>query len=444
MMCRADFNEPHNTYLNIWAATRCNLNALTGGRAILYNELTDINQHTILTLVQSEYEYLFCFPGNWAGRKMLRRICRNKRDTIANKSNRVKGTCCGGPGGCHNCTGDSGSSINANANNKPVDNKLPANNKPLTNNKPVDNKLPVNDKLPANNKLPANDKLPVNNKPVDNKLPADNKPPANGKPVDDKSFDNNKPAADNGSVDNKEPQATKSKNACARQLQGTRTAPVRHVLSFKCAAPTPAAIKVASAASRISTSNAPKSIAPASTSTGIKSRPAPTLKPLAAKPGTGKSTHSVTPPAPVPAADASVPKSIANKTSASTNPSTSVTKRRIQDLPPGALAPIQKKLKAGALNQSNSDAWAEELREEMEGLRAAAVASDNGKKQKANNLDAGSVPIPAQRPRMRPVPVSEPSKPSLATKGLPPPVATRAAKAELINNAEGISTPARM
>ncbi|KAF8679881.1 hypothetical protein RHS04_03868 [Rhizoctonia solani] len=448
MMCGADFDEPHDTYLNIRAATRRNLNALTGGRAILYNELTDINQHTILTSVQSEYEYLFRFPGNWAGREMLRRICCNKRDTIANKSNRVKGTRRGGPGGRHNCTGDSGSSINANgrlevdsehasnepqadknpikstANDKPVDDKLPADDKPLTNDKPVDDKLPVNDELPANNKLPADNELPVDDKPVDNELPADNEPPANGKPVDDKSFDNNKPAADDGSVDDKEPQATESKNACARQLQGTRTAPVRHVLSFKCAAPTPAAIKVASAASRISTSNAPKSIAPASTSTGIKSRPAPTLKPLAAKPGTGKSTHSVTPPAPVPAADASVPKSIANKTSASTNPSTSATKRRIQDLPPGASAPIQKKLKAG--------------------VGSAAVASNNGKKRKANNLDAGSVPIPAQRPRMQPVPVSEPSKPSLATKGLPPPVATRAAKAELINNAEGISTPARM
>ncbi|KAF8724411.1 hypothetical protein RHS02_08567, partial [Rhizoctonia solani] len=155
MMCGADFDEPHDTYLNIRAATRRNLNALTGGRAILYNELTDINRHTILTSVQSEYEYLFCFPGNWAGREMLRRICRNKRDTIANKSNRVKGTRRGGRGGRHNCTGDSGSSINANGrlevdtNDKPVDDELPADDEPLTDDKPVDDELPVNDELPA-------------------------------------------------------------------------------------------------------------------------------------------------------------------------------------------------------------------------------------------------------------------------------------------------------
>ncbi|CAE6355549.1 unnamed protein product, partial [Rhizoctonia solani] len=152
MMCGAGFNESHNTYLNIRAATRRNLNALTGGRAILYSKLTDLNRHTILTLVQSEYEYLFRFPGNWAGREMLRRICRNKRDTIANKSDRVKGTrrgCRGGRGGRRSSVNGSGG--NSNANSSHVDNEPQVDEEPAEDEPPADNNPPDDNETPDDN-----------------------------------------------------------------------------------------------------------------------------------------------------------------------------------------------------------------------------------------------------------------------------------------------------
>ncbi|CCO33714.1 hypothetical protein BN14_07799 [Rhizoctonia solani AG-1 IB] len=172
MMCGAGFDQSHNTYLNIQAATCCDLNALTGGRAILYSELTDLNQHTILTLVQSEYKYLFCFPGNWAGCKMLRRICCNKQDTIANKSDRMKGTrrgCCGGRGG--RCSSVGGLGGNSNANSSHVDNKPQASEEPAEDEFPANNNPPDNNKTPDNNESPANDNPPANNKTPDNNEP---------------------------------------------------------------------------------------------------------------------------------------------------------------------------------------------------------------------------------------------------------------------------------
>ncbi|CCO33713.1 hypothetical protein RSOLAG1IB_11538 [Rhizoctonia solani AG-1 IB] len=89
------------------------------------------------------------------------------------------------------------------------------------------------------------------------------------------------------------------------------------------------------------------------------------------------------------------------------NSLTLVTKRRIQDPPAGAFAPIQKKSKGKVPNQANSDVWAEELSKELKRLWAKAVASNNNKKQKANDLDVGTTSTPTQkaRPRMQPAPV---------------------------------------
>ncbi|KAB5587341.1 hypothetical protein CTheo_9224 [Ceratobasidium theobromae] len=40
----------------------------------------------------SQYPYLHRFPNNWAAVEMMRRLLRNKRDTIQNKQDRKKGT----------------------------------------------------------------------------------------------------------------------------------------------------------------------------------------------------------------------------------------------------------------------------------------------------------------------------------------------------------------
>ncbi|CCO35055.1 hypothetical protein BN14_09169 [Rhizoctonia solani AG-1 IB] len=127
MHCGDGLDEPHDTYLNIQQAMRRNTAALTGGKPILFSELREADRQTIFTLVQSEYNYLFCFLNNWAENKILRRICCNKRDTVANKQDCKKGTRCGGRRGKRHCnpadnegTSNNGGDVSQGKNNPPA------------------------------------------------------------------------------------------------------------------------------------------------------------------------------------------------------------------------------------------------------------------------------------------------------------------------------------
>ncbi|CCO34285.1 hypothetical protein RSOLAG1IB_11668 [Rhizoctonia solani AG-1 IB] len=453
MMCGAGFDESHDTYLNIRAATRCDLNALTGGRAILYSELTDLNQHTILTSVQSEYEYLFRFPGNWAGREMLRRICRNKRDTIANKSDRVKGTCRGCRGGCGGrCSSAGGLGSNSNANSDRVDNELQADEEPAEDKPPVDNNPTDDNKTPDNNEPPADDNAPDNDE-----TPADDEPPADDEAVDDE------PPADDGAADYRDALFTENqvpepssmaekeldnetlspgneelspsnlpqakcilKDAYApahqpRLAQGNKMASISRVLGSKATTFTVAPSSIPKATARATRPNsslktlaaapvlALNSIAPAAAARPSPKRAPPPLPkssivtsnsaettPLAVatasipaankagttelnvtKPGSNTIKTGATRPTTARAKEVTTnkpprlpakPKSAKSLALVSINPSTLAAKRRIQDPPAGALAPIQKRTKAEVPNQANSDAWAEELSKELKGL----------------------------------------------------------------------------
>ncbi|KDN44765.1 hypothetical protein RSAG8_05238, partial [Rhizoctonia solani AG-8 WAC10335] len=98
-----EFDEPKGTYLDIQAKYRRNVDAITDGQALRYSDIPDLDRHNIHGSVLSSFVYLHRFPGNWVGKEMLRRNCRNKRDTLANKQGRKKGTRRG-----HNRTSNSG------------------------------------------------------------------------------------------------------------------------------------------------------------------------------------------------------------------------------------------------------------------------------------------------------------------------------------------------
>ncbi|CCO35053.1 hypothetical protein BN14_09167 [Rhizoctonia solani AG-1 IB] len=89
------------------------------------------------------------------------------------------------------------------------------------------------------------------------------------------------------------------------------------------------------------------------------------------------------------------------------------------------------------LNQTDSDAWAKGLSEELQDLWAAA--SNQSRKRKADDLDSATASTSKRKvkPKMQPVPESDEAGPSMDTMAVPPDnFTTRKVKAELIENAE--------
>ncbi|GAB1528336.1 hypothetical protein RhiTH_011530 [Rhizoctonia solani] len=82
---------PHNMFLDIQAKIRNNMSNMLDNVAIPWEEVPKGVESTVLTLVLASYPVLHWFPGNWAAKVIMRRICCNKRNTQANKQKRLRG-----------------------------------------------------------------------------------------------------------------------------------------------------------------------------------------------------------------------------------------------------------------------------------------------------------------------------------------------------------------
>ncbi|GAB1527047.1 hypothetical protein RhiTH_010222 [Rhizoctonia solani] len=82
---------PHNVFLDIQAKIRNDMSSMLDNVAIPWEEVPEGVESTVLTSVLASYPVLHRFPGNWAAKVIMRRICRNKRDTQANKRKRLRG-----------------------------------------------------------------------------------------------------------------------------------------------------------------------------------------------------------------------------------------------------------------------------------------------------------------------------------------------------------------
>ncbi|KAF8669410.1 hypothetical protein RHS04_08894 [Rhizoctonia solani] len=82
---------PHNVFLDIQAKIQNNMSSILDNIAIPWEEVPEGVESTVLTLVLASYPVLHWFPGNWAAKVIMRRICCNKRNTQANKQKRLRG-----------------------------------------------------------------------------------------------------------------------------------------------------------------------------------------------------------------------------------------------------------------------------------------------------------------------------------------------------------------
>ncbi|KAF8674982.1 hypothetical protein RHS04_06950 [Rhizoctonia solani] len=82
---------PHGMWLDIKAKFRNNLASMLGNVGVTW-ELVPYNvRAAVLVSTKAAYPVLYRFPEDWAGKALMKTICKNKRDTKANKQGRLRG-----------------------------------------------------------------------------------------------------------------------------------------------------------------------------------------------------------------------------------------------------------------------------------------------------------------------------------------------------------------
>ncbi|QRW24317.1 hypothetical protein RhiXN_10641 [Rhizoctonia solani] len=82
---------PHGMWLDIKAKFRNDLASMLGNVGVTW-ELVPYNvRAAVLVSTKAAYPVLYRFPEDWAGKALMKTICKNKRDTKANKQGRLRG-----------------------------------------------------------------------------------------------------------------------------------------------------------------------------------------------------------------------------------------------------------------------------------------------------------------------------------------------------------------
>ncbi|CAE6441216.1 unnamed protein product, partial [Rhizoctonia solani] len=460
MHCRDGLDEAHDTYLNIRQAMRCNTAALTGSKLVLFSQLKDLDRHTIYTSVQSEHHYLFRFPGNWAGCEMLRRICRNKRDTIANKQDRKKGTRRGGRGGKrHRSPANDEGTGNNSADGEPLaQQELQGKEEPPVKEENLveeeEPQVEVEEPLLKEEPLVEEEELPFKEDPlVDNSQ-------------DDMDFEDDEAEASDNYNPPSDEHASEPDSLEREDIRVSRSrAKARNCFI------TPGASKTSSAATPVSTTKptttactlvAKKAAAAsksntATTPTPTVKSPAPTLVAVKAPciSGTGKTPSATTAPilTAKPTAITPDPKPTSGKTTTRPTASKSSAARPTTTKVRTANGPNPTKLPRPSGNLRLADSLTPTLLNSLTSTTSSSkrqtqdsLASEptpKEKKPRTERLSRADSPLPptkAGNGRIQPVPKPEESALSVedlsAAQVTAPPVTTRKAKAELVDNAE--------
>ncbi|CCO31179.1 hypothetical protein BN14_05214 [Rhizoctonia solani AG-1 IB] len=90
----ADFGNgktfPHSLWLDLQAKVRNDMTNLLSSVGVPWEEVSYPVRHTVLTSALAAYPVLYRFPNNWLAEALMKKVCRNKRDTNANKRGRLR------------------------------------------------------------------------------------------------------------------------------------------------------------------------------------------------------------------------------------------------------------------------------------------------------------------------------------------------------------------
>ncbi|CAE6399127.1 unnamed protein product [Rhizoctonia solani] len=81
----------HGMYLDIQSKFRNDMSSLLGNVAIPWEEVPYDVRANVLVSVKAAYPVLYRFPEDWVGKMMMKKVCKNKRDTNTNKRGRLRG-----------------------------------------------------------------------------------------------------------------------------------------------------------------------------------------------------------------------------------------------------------------------------------------------------------------------------------------------------------------
>ncbi|CEL62184.1 hypothetical protein RSOLAG1IB_12520 [Rhizoctonia solani AG-1 IB] len=78
-------------YLAIQQKMRIDMGTLLDNVAVSWSEVPYSVRQTVLTSALATFPVLYRFPNNWVAEMLMVKVCRNKRDTVANKKSRLRG-----------------------------------------------------------------------------------------------------------------------------------------------------------------------------------------------------------------------------------------------------------------------------------------------------------------------------------------------------------------